>query len=176
MTEYTHDQLVDRARRWLSNRFGGSWNDERPDVRYGCPVVITEITTLGPETPDAIGWTSDGASILVECKRSRADFLADRRKPFRQAGFLGLGRLRYYMCPSGLLQPIEIPEGWGLLWVSEDQVSLMKSATPQTEYDDGKHILISMLRRVRIDDDRASVKVYTIASKTRTTLTVEAEA
>jgi hypothetical protein len=28
-----------------------------------------------------------------------------------------LGAYRYYVCPSGLLKPEEIPDGWGLIWV-----------------------------------------------------------
>jgi hypothetical protein len=60
---------------------------------------------------------NDG-SIVLEAKVSRADFLADAKKPHRQPG-KGLGRWRYYLCPEGLISPDELPLGWGLLYASE---------------------------------------------------------
>lgn len=77
-------------------------------------------------------------SLLVECKASRTDFLSDAVKPSREntggenpgkAGELpsskravkpprktaGLGAYRFYMAPTSLLAPEELPEGWGLL-------------------------------------------------------------
>lgn len=171
----THDQLVDQARRWLSSRFGRSYRDPRLDARPGCPVVITEMTTLNPETPDVIGWDSEGTPIVVECKASRSDFRADHKKTFRQPGQIALGKLRYYMCPAGLIVPEQVPTEWGLLWVEPERVVLKKSASPFFKYDDGKRLLISALRRVRVDDTRVSVKVYTTNPNARATLTVDQE-
>lgn len=65
----THADLVAPAARWLKGT-----------VR--CGVVLTEAPSMDGESPDAIGWRS-GYSVLVECKASRADFLADSRKPHR---------------------------------------------------------------------------------------------
>lgn len=56
--------------------------------------------------------------MLVEAKASRADFLADARKPHRLDQATGIGRWRYYLCPEGLIQPEELPPRWGLLWVT----------------------------------------------------------
>jgi len=80
--------------------------------------VLTELVayTASGETPDAIGWVN-GASIMVECKRSRSDFLADRKKPARRGG-RALGHWRFYVTPTGLLRPEELPDGWGLYEVS----------------------------------------------------------
>jgi hypothetical protein len=44
--------------------------------------------------------------------------LADKRKPHRSGDVLGLGRWRYYMCPQNLIKPEELPEKWGLLYVT----------------------------------------------------------
>jgi len=71
--------------------------------------------------PDAIGFravSSETETVLVEVKVSRGDFLADARKPHREAGN-GIGLFRYYMCPAGLISPDEVPERWGLLWVDQ---------------------------------------------------------
>ncbi len=89
------------------------------------------------EIPDAIGWLRSGVSLLIECKASRADFLSDAVKPSRRSSKAsvsggpepsnaeppikpprkteGLGAYRFYLAPSGLLHPDELPEGWGLL-------------------------------------------------------------
>ncbi|MCK9549306.1 hypothetical protein [Aquamicrobium sp.] len=102
----THNELCDIAEKWL---------------RGHCKITAKEIVacTATRECADAIGFTSSH-SILIECKTSRADFLADLKKPFRQSPELGMGDYRLYLCPRGLIQPNELPPKWGLLWVYED--------------------------------------------------------
>lgn len=99
----THKELVDRAARWLINS-------------VHCGVVAKEISAyvVSGEIPDCIGWVgSNGRSILIECKASRGDFIADFRKPSRVGG-PAMGNWRFYMTPPGLLEPEKIPEDWGL--------------------------------------------------------------
>src|SRR2546430_10016870 len=62
----THAQLVQKAVEWLR--------------AYRCGVVLSEQACISGEMPDAIGWKRSCHSVLVECKISRADFLADRGK------------------------------------------------------------------------------------------------
>ena len=96
-----HAELVARAARWLHKTKGHA-------------VVLTEIGAAGYEHPDVIGWKA-GFSTMIECKTSRADFLADRKKPFRQNPSAGLGRFRWYCAPPGLIEPADLPEAWGLV-------------------------------------------------------------
>lgn len=104
-TPFTHGELVTLAETWL-------W-------RQGCGVVFAELSTLAtPETPDAIGFRTT-TSILVECKATRADFLADKNKPFRQNPEKGMGDWRFYLTPKGLITKDELPEGWGLIEVGK---------------------------------------------------------
>lgn len=103
--EISHEELVQTAFAYL-----------RTDA--GCSVVFQERVSPGFEIPDAIGFKS-GLSFLIECKASRADFLADKKKAFRKNPALGMGYERYFMAPIGLLEPSEIPDGWGLLEVCE---------------------------------------------------------
>jgi hypothetical protein len=127
-----HKQLVKIAARWLR-------------VEKKCAIVVTELVTACPETPDAIGWRVGGAhSVLVECKTSRADFKRDNEK-------LGLrmGHERYYLAPAGLLREDEIPEGWGLL-----EVDLTETVTMSRDSKWGKpnrqreiNVLYSLLLR-----------------------------
>jgi hypothetical protein len=109
----THADLCELASTWLRkpNNRGG----------HGCQVAFTEtrIGVQGGESPDALGFRAAGwidGSVLVECKTSRTDFLADAKKPHRLEG-KGMGRWRYYMCPEGLINPDELPARWGLLYV-----------------------------------------------------------
>jgi hypothetical protein len=99
----SHAELVERAVRWL----------------YGscsCSLVVTEAAAIG-ERVDAIVWNYH-RSILVECKTSRSDFLADLKKPHRQDGSLPMGQQRWYFTAPGLLTAADIPQGWGLLELS----------------------------------------------------------
>jgi hypothetical protein len=125
----THDELVQRAARWLKNT-------------QRCGVVLTEFVSYSPETPDAIGWKNGGLwSYLVECKTSLGDFYADAKKPGRSLRRLaGLGRERYYMTPKGLLDVERVRRnrpGWGLLEVCGRRVSC--TTTPGGSRKDGSN-------------------------------------
>jgi len=102
-----HSSLVKIAEKWLLKA-------------KGCSFALTELCALGAngETPDAIGWRS-GYSILVECKSSRSDFHSDKKKRFRMIPELGMGTYRFFMCPTGVINPEDLPDGWGLVWVDE---------------------------------------------------------
>ena len=101
--EISHKELVKQAGLWLRN-------NTRTHT-----VVITELATSSSETPDAIGFSAQGYSTLIECKTSRPDFHADKKKYFRRNMDYGMGHKRYFMAPIGLLKPEELPENWGLI-------------------------------------------------------------
>jgi len=82
-------------------------------------LVLTELSELGSvEIPDVIAWVKR-TSLLVEVKVSRADFMRDRKKPFRLHPSTGMGHHRMYAAPPGLIRAEDLPAGWGLLEVSE---------------------------------------------------------
>lgn len=110
----THADLVLRAIRWLKGTMR-------------CGVVLSEVTSISREVPDAIGWQTT-KSYLVECKVSRADFLKDGGKIFRKHPEYGMGDYRYYMTIPGLLSLDELPEYWGLLEVRPKQVRVIREA------------------------------------------------
>lgn len=152
----THAELVARAGRWLrysvvvvSTRDYGDGIDK---VR--CGVVLTECQTRTPETPDAIGWWCSGYwSILVEVKVSRADFLKDRKKMFRYAQKMGMGRFRYYLTTPGLIQPDELPDRWGLLESTGRIVKVIRHAVEVAEYakDAEMEMMYGALRRTKVE-------------------------
>jgi hypothetical protein len=136
----THAQLVEKAIRWL--RF------------YGCGVILSEQACFSGEMPDAIGWKRACHSVLVECKVSRSDFLADRDKPFRQRSNLGMGCERFYFTAAGLLDAAEIPSGWGLLEYRNRRISLLHRAEQNLRTATGfrreMNLLLASLRRVEV--------------------------
>jgi len=104
--------------------------------------------------PDAIGWKKACHSVLIECKVSRADFLADRDKPFRQKPENGVGCERYYLAPRGLIRTEELPAGWGLLEIYGRDVIRIKTAAKNLRTDIGfryeMNLLLASLRRVEV--------------------------
>jgi hypothetical protein len=136
----THAQLVEHAVTWLRG--------------YRCGVILSEQACVNGEMPDAIGWKRASHSVVVECKISRADFLADRDKPFRQKPDLGLGCERFYLTSPGLLAQEELPLGWGLLEVRKRKVEMSRRSARDLrsaaglEYE--MNLLLASLRRVEI--------------------------
>lgn len=132
----THAELVQIGHRWLTSRGH---------------TAFSEFATYDNETPDVIGWKG-GLSTLLEAKADRGDFLSDGKKRQRKYPHMGLGRLRYYICPWGMIRPDELLERWGLLWVRSDRVHIQMTPSPFREYDlrGELRFMASMLRRADI--------------------------
>lgn len=133
----THKELAHIGYRWLKNR------------SYG--LVLCEFVSMSAEIPDVIGFKYH-YSTLIECKISRSDFFADQKKRFRQDPADGMGNYRYYMTPKGLLRPDELPEGWGLLEVSDKLKTreVVKAAPQNKSYRSEHNLLYSIARRIEI--------------------------
>lgn len=136
----THDELVKRAVRWLRNT-------------KKCHVVFAELVTCASSIPDALGWCNSGKEChLVECKMTRPDFRRDKNKLSHQTGCLP-GSHRWYMTPPGLVQPHELPIGWGLLEVHEKIVRVaVQSESWRMVRNRGEEltILLSAVRRHQV--------------------------
>ncbi|WP_431276212.1 hypothetical protein ACQ858_08155 [Variovorax ureilyticus] len=135
----THKEAVKRISAWLNNT-------------KGMAIVMAElVVTASTETPDAIGWSGRGESILVECKVSRSDFHADKNKVFRRDEDLGVGTQRYFAAPAGMLSADDMPPGWGLLAIHQYQVREVvrpeiKTANRVAEVQ----MLVSAMRRLEL--------------------------
>jgi len=144
----THAQLVERAVRWLRS--------------YRCGVVLSEQACVSGEMPDAIGWKKESHSVLVECKVSRADFLADRDKPFRLKPEKGVGSERFYLTPPNLVRVEELPVGWGLLQCRRrDRVEMIQPSVKNLRTAVGfryeMNLLLASLRRVEVRIEPQSI-------------------
>lgn len=136
----THEDLVKRAVAWL----------RKPSRnRSACGIAVPELVSFCNEQPDAIGWFGGGWSIMIECKVSRSDFLADKSKPRQHCG---VGHRRFYMCPPGLIKPDEVPVGWGLLYCHDNRITVEVTA-PENEnrnFIGELAMMYSLLRRVEV--------------------------
>ena len=129
--------------------------------RYRCGVVLSEQACVSGEMPDAIGWKKASHSVLVESKVSRADFLADCDKPFRQNPETGVGCERYYLAPRGLIRIEELPAGWGLLETCGREMERVKPSAKNLRSEAGfrneMNLLLASLRRVEIRIEPESI-------------------
>jgi hypothetical protein len=116
----THAELVQRAVRWLRGF-------------HKCSHAYGELVTSSSYIPDAIGWRW-AFSIMVECKVSRADFFADRKKLIHRNPDSHPGEERWYLTPPGLVRPEEVPEGWYLAEAHERAVK--RVTQPPSHYPD----------------------------------------
>jgi hypothetical protein len=137
-----HARLVEQACHWLRSS-------------YKCGIVLSEQYCATGEVPDAIGWKGFCRSVVIECKVSRGDFLADANKPFRRNPEEGLGSERYYLAPAGLLKPEELPPSWGLLESSRGEARIVKKASRRDQRSNvgmmkEMNLLLASLRRVEV--------------------------
>lgn len=141
----THKELVKKAAKWLktTNR----------NIHFRCSIVIAELVTATSEVPDVIGFRH-GYSVLLECKATRSDFLSDKKKYFRREPGNGMGDVRYFFTPKGLISPEELPEGWGLLECSSlsSSVRLIKKAEGFNDVNKRAELvmLASVIRRLEL--------------------------
>src|SRR5712692_7508028 len=146
----THAQLVQKAVAWLRG--------------YGCGVILSEQACLSGEMPDAIGWKRSCHSVLLECKISHPDFLADRDKPFRRKPEIGLGCERFYLTPGEMLRPEELPAGWGLLECHNRKVATVRPSARNLRTAIGfgyeMNLLLASLRRVEMRIEPQSITEF----------------
>jgi hypothetical protein len=143
----SHAQLVSKAVHWLR--------------RYRCGVVLSEQACVSGEMPDAIGWKRACHSVLVECKVTRADFLADRAKPFRQKPEHGVGCERFYLVPAGVVRREDLPPGWGLLEYRRGRIETVHPSAKNLRSAAGfryeMNLLLASLRRVEVRVEPQSI-------------------
>jgi hypothetical protein len=124
-------------------------------------VVLSEQACTSGEMPDAIGWKKACHSVMVECKVTRADFLVDREKPWRQKPGRGVGSERFYLAPPGLIKMDELPAGWGLLEFRRGRVEMIRESAKNLRTAVGfryeMNLLLASLRRVEVRIEPQSI-------------------
>ncbi len=134
----THDELVRRAERWMTNYLR-------------CGVVLTESHAFG-EVPDAIGW-KNRSSFLIECKVTRGDFISDAKKAWRKQPSSGMGDFRYFLVPDQLIELEELPARWGLLYAYPHIIRIIKAAKKaDANMVSERQLLYYNLRRLQLGE------------------------
>ena len=144
----THSEITTKAAKWLRNH-------NQNIIIPNCSLVITELVSATPtgEIPDIIGWCS-WASVLIEVKTSKSDFFRDKSKPFRAFKDMGMGELKYYICPTGIILIDEVPEYWGLLYIDENyNITIEKEAVRHdANLRSERALLLSKIRRIKYNN------------------------
>lgn len=133
----THTELIEAAAKWAQRR------------RYR--VVLRDVRcNIVSEQPDVIAWKTHGASVVVEAKTSRADFLRDRHKAWRRYPEEGMGYERYYAVESESILDGSVA-GWGILVVNPGgRIRVAKKSGPFTKRNEAaeRTLLVSAVARV----------------------------
>jgi hypothetical protein len=144
-----HARLVEHAVRWLR-------------THYRCGVILSEQYCATGEVPDVIGWKGFCRSVLIECKVSRADFLADAGKPFRRNPEEGMGCERFYLAAAGVIRRQQLPRHWGLLELRNREVQLAVKPSRLDQRGPAAlmkemNLLLASLRRVELRIEPQSI-------------------
>ena len=144
IVKFTHSQLCDIGEKYLRNTMN-------------CKVTAKELVSCNAEIPDVIGF-KEAYSYLLEAKTSRADFFADKKKPFRIDDTEGMGNFRYFICEKGLIKIEDLPHKWGLIYVNEKGKARLIHGNQGNQYREDflftanieaeNSLMFSMLRRV----------------------------
>ena len=148
----THAELVRLAEDWLR-------------TRYRCGIVLSEQTADGCEVPDVIGWKGACRSVVIECKVSRGDFLADRQKAARRSPESGMGCERFYLAPRDLVRPEELPKSWGLLECCRRKIAVAVRPGRQSQRTSAglmseMELLLASLRRVEVRIEPQTITTF----------------
>ena len=141
----THKELVEIGYRWL----------KRPKPRNcipcysSCTIALKEVSNILKEEPDIIGFKY-WLSILIECKATREDFLSDKTKSFRKNPKEGIGQYRFYLINEGVAKPDELPDKWGMLCASDNNIKILKDPQIFEEYNlsHERGLLVKIIRRI----------------------------
>lgn len=159
-TKSLHYQLCVEGAKWLRRQ---KWNYDRcqkkPCYRTeACGAckkyryVAVELCTWSSENTDVWGLGNFNDSVVIEVKTSHADFLNDKKKWCRSEDAekqnLQAGRLRWYLCPEGIIKKEELPDKWGLLYWDEKKIYPVIAPRPfENTSSSDMDILTSILRR-----------------------------
>ena len=148
-----HLEITERTAKWLKKH-------KENVIIPNCPIVVfeTKTATVIGEIPDVIGWCS-WASVLIEVKISRSDFLRDKKKIFRVNESLGVGNFRYYICPEHLIKIDDLPENWGLLYILKNgEINIQLPAKNQLANTNSERtMLLSIIRRIKPNPNETTI-------------------
>lgn len=129
---------------------------EKHPAKEGWATFVEMATTTGfagqPRYIDFYAFnvwpSSNYRTVAYEVKVSRSDFLNEIKDPTKRKPAEEFASECYFVTPSGLVKPDEVPEGWGLMTGSDSGLRTMKIATQrQTEKDLPVRFVAALARR-----------------------------
>lgn len=146
MKNLSHKQAIDIAANWLANQ-------KKATCPYRAMIILREptslLSTIGTtELPDVLGVFNASQTVNIEVKVSRADFFADKNKQHNHP----YGHYKIYACPTKMINEDEVPDGWGLLYLSGNGGRLVKAPTILTGADISPIVLNILLNAVMSGD------------------------
>lgn len=121
--------------------------------------VVCELERAG-ECPDVFGFGGCHTQ-LIEVKISRSDFLSDKKKYWRANPEYGLGQMRSYLCPCGVIKLEELPAKWGLFYFDGGKIECIKYPECQpSNTTEEMNLAASILRRESFNPQVFSYKNY----------------
>lgn len=83
---------------------------------------------------DAVGINLKRKEIrIIEVKASREDFFRDKKLFEEDTTYFNHAHYAYILCPINLIMPSEVPRGYGLLWLDEeDNIQVVKKPIKNT--------------------------------------------
>lgn len=108
-----HHDLASRLAAWLRSQGRITW--ENVELRVG--VVGCDRQSIRPDVFSlAVTYEANRINPCVyEVKVSRSDFKADIARPEKRDGYSKIAEIVYYVAPAGMIESVEVPEGFGLI-------------------------------------------------------------
>lgn len=165
-TNSLHYDLCCKAAKWLRNKK----NAEHWAMKWKW--VAVELNVVGAEGTDVWGFNGS-ATIVIEVKTSRSDFLRDKKKWWRseEAKEYQVGNYKYYLAPEGIIKKDELPDHWGLLEWDGKEIRRTVHSVPVNVNSIGElRIISSILRRENFKEGIFNYRGQNKTIKPQTTL------
>jgi len=100
--------------------------------------------------------SKDYLRVVYEIKTSRSDFLRELANPEKRTFAWDIANKCFFICPAGMIDKDEIPDGWGLIELTKSRLRQRKRAKWHCAMDMPIGFIAAIARRSVIDDRRRS--------------------
>jgi hypothetical protein len=102
-------------------------------------------------------WPSRGVGpVAYEVKVSRADWLRELKQPRKRKQAMALSQEFFIAAPAGIVRPDELPEGCGLIEVTQDLTSRVVAAAPQRPVADPPWQFVAAIARRVVAEEQST--------------------
>ncbi|MFN9471032.1 hypothetical protein [Acidovorax sp.] len=149
-----HHTLGGRLAHWLRETKGRmTWENVTFDRDYSTRLALDELDGWYQARLDVVACAVTPTARLAdiaayEVKVSVADFRADLANPKKLAASRDIAQAAWYCTPMGLLQPSQLPEGFGLICEGKTgDFTVLKRAKRKKDFEPHRDTLMTLVRR-----------------------------